>query len=271
MLGGQLSVDTLRNPRTDVDPSRGDRSDKGEDIAEIARAMISSYPAAMRRQLLSKHFLISTMPERALDDLVKFSTVSRFEPHRVIFSKGDPGDCLYGILSGRVRVYSTSPEGNEITLNVQEPGELCGEIALLDGNTRTASAVAMEQTDLLRIHRSHFLPYVRANPDLLLGMLSLVCQRLRWTTSVIEDNAFLTFPARLAKRLLVLAEHYRRPAERDVTVAISQQELGSMVGAGRETINKQLALWRSAGIVDTGRGSIVIRNCEALHALIGCA
>jgi CRP-like cAMP-binding protein len=217
--------------------------------------MISSYPPAIRRQMLSKHFLISTMPEGALDDLVKFTTVARFEPHRVIFSKGDKGDCLYGILSGRVWIYSNSAEGAEIMLNVLEQGDLFGEIALLDGSTRTASAAAMEQTDLLRIHRAHFLPYVKANPDLILAMLTLLCQRLRWTSSVIEDTALLAFPARLAKRLLVLAEQY---------------DLGSMVGAGRETINKQLALWRSAGIVDTGRGAIVIRNCEALRALVGC-
>lgn len=233
--------------------------------------MIISYPPAMRRQLVSKHFLISTMPERALDDLVKFSTVARFEPHRDIFNKGDPGDCLYGILSGRVRIYSASPEGSEIVLNVLETGELFGEIALLDGNTRTASAAAMEHADLLHIHRDHFLPYLKANPDLTVRMLSLLCQRLRWTSSIIEDSAFLAVPARLAKRLLVLAEHYRRPEEPDITIPMSQHDLGNMVGVGRETINKQLALWRSAGIVETGRGAIVIRNCEALHALIGCA
>jgi CRP-like cAMP-binding protein len=142
--------------------------------------MISSYPPPIRRQMLSKHFLISTMPEGALDDLVKFTTVARFEPHRVIFSKGDKGDCLYGILSGRVRIYSNSAEGAEIMLNVLEQGDLFGEIALLDGSTRTASAAAMEQTDLLRIHRAHFLPYVKANPDLILAMLTLLCQRLRW-------------------------------------------------------------------------------------------
>jgi CRP-like cAMP-binding protein len=66
-------------------------------------------------------------------------------------------------------------------LNVLEQGELFGEIALLDGSTRTASAAAMEQADLLRIHRTHFLPYVKANPDLILAMLTLLCQRLRWT------------------------------------------------------------------------------------------
>ena len=233
--------------------------------------MIIPHPPVMRRQLLSKHFLIATMPEPALDDLVKFSTVARFEPHRDIFNKGDPGDCLYGILSGRVRIYSTSPEGSEIVLNVLETGELFGEIALLDGNPRTASAAAMEHVDLLRIHRDHFLPYLKANPDLTLRLLSLLCQRLRWTSSIIEDSAFLAVPARLAKRLLVLAEHYRRPKEPDIIIPMSQHDLGNMVGVGRETINKQLALWRSAGIVDTGRGAIVIRNREALHALIGCA
>jgi hypothetical protein len=124
--------------------------------------MISSYTPMMRRQLLSSHFLMSTMPQRALDDLVKFTTVARFEPHREIFGKGDPGDCLYGILAGRVRIFSTSPEGDEILLNVLEAGELFGEIALLDGNTRTASAAAIEQADLMRIHRDHFLPYVQS-------------------------------------------------------------------------------------------------------------
>jgi CRP/FNR family transcriptional regulator, cyclic AMP receptor protein len=232
--------------------------------------MIRFYSPMVRRQLLSKHFLISTMPERALDDLVKFSNVVHFQPHEDIVRKGDPGDCLYGILAGRVRIYSTSPEGNEITLNVQEPGELLGEIALLDGSTRTASAAAMEQVDLLHIHRDHFLPYVKANPDLLLGMLSLICQRLRWTSSIIEDTAFLSLPARLAKRLLILAEHHRGPEGRDITVPVSQHDLGSMIGAGREAVNYQLGMWRAAGIVDTARGVIVIRNCEALRALIGC-
>jgi CRP/FNR family transcriptional regulator, cyclic AMP receptor protein len=232
--------------------------------------MIHSYPPAVRRQLLSKHFLISSMPERALDDLVKFTTVARFEPYQEIVRKGEPGDSLYGILSGRVRIYSTSSEGSEILLNVMGPGELWGEIALLDGSTRTASAAAMEHVDLLRIHRNHFLPYVKANPDLLLGMLSLVCQRLRWTSSMIEDTAFLSLPARLAKRLLILAEHYHSPDVRSITIPLSQHELGHMVKAGREAINQQLAVWRAAGIVDTARGVIVIRNSEALRALIGC-
>ena len=188
------------------------------------------------------------MPEGALDDLVKFTTVARFEPHRVIFSKGDAGDCLYGILSGRVRIYSNSAEGAEIMLNVLEQGDLFGEIALLDGSTRTASAAAMEQADLLRIHRAHFLPYVKANPDLILAMLTLLCQRLRWTSSVIEDAAFLAFPARLAKRLLVLAERHRRARARargyGTFVAARPRQHGRRRPRNNQQATRPLALFR---------------------------
>ena len=209
------------------------------------------------------------LPERALmTGQILDSGPVRAAPG--IVRKGEPGDCLMASF-GRGRIYASTPEGSEILLNVMGPGELWGEIALLDGSTRTASAAALEHVDLLRIHRNHFLPYVRANPDLLLGMLSLVCRRLRWTSSIIEDSAFLSLPARLAKRLLVLAEHYSSPDGRSVTIPLSQHELGNMVKAGREAINQQLSLWRAAGIVDTARGVIVIRNCEALSALIGCS
>lgn len=233
--------------------------------------MISSYSPATRRELLSKHFLMSTLPQRALDDLVKFTTVARVEPHRVIFSKSDPGDCLYGVLAGRVRIFSTSPEGDEIVLDIVDAGKLFGEIAFLVGSARTASAAAMEQTDLLRIHRDHFLPYARANPDLLMNILALLCNRIRGSSEIIEDTAFLPLPARLAKRLLALGEHYRRPGMQTITVPVSQHELGSMVGVSRETANKQLAIWRSAGIVDTARGTTIIRNGAALRELVGCA
>jgi CRP/FNR family transcriptional regulator, cyclic AMP receptor protein len=233
--------------------------------------MIRSYSPAMRRELLSKPLLRSMLPQRTLDDLVKFTTIARVEPHGVIFSKGDPGDCLYGILAGRVRISSTSPEGDEIVLHILEAGRLFGEIAFLVGSTRTASAAAMEQTDLMRIHRDHFLPYVRDNPDLLWNVLRLLCNHIRWSSETIEDTAFLPLPARLAKRLLALGEHYRRPGTHAITVPVSQHELGSMVSVSRETANKQLAIWRSAGIVDTARGTTIIRNSEALRELVGCA
>jgi CRP-like cAMP-binding protein len=163
LLGDQFSHATL--PRSGT-----------KDLRRSSKPKISSYPPAVRRQLLSKHFVFSTMPEWMLDDFVQFTIVARFQPDQLIFSKGDAGDFFYVILSGRVRIFLTSPDGDEIDLNVMEPGEHFGESALV-GNARTTSAAAMEPTELLGIHRDHFRGHFKANsPDLIEGLLGLFCQ-----------------------------------------------------------------------------------------------
>ena len=223
------------------------------------------------QDLLRLHPFFAALPARDVEKLLLRASCKSVRAGRQIFQKDDPGDGLYGVLVGHIAFTVDSEDGRVLTLNVLGPGEFFGEIAIFDGRPRTASAAAMERADLLRIHRDHFLPYVKANPDLIVRMLSLVCDRLRWASSTIEDTAFLSFPARIAKRLLFLADHHRRPEGHDITIPISQHDLGNMVGASRETVNKQLALWRSAGVLDTGRGTLVIRNPDALRDLIGCA
>lgn len=230
------------------------------------------YPSEVRRALLSKHFLLSTMPPRVLDDLLRVSTVKAYAPRQVICEKGDPGDSLYGILYGRVRIFATSSDGHEILLNMMEVGELFGEIALLDGRARTASAAAIEDVDLLCIHRHHLFPYLKNNPELILMMLSLLCERLRWTSTLIEDSAFLNVPARLAKRLLHLADRYGQ-AEGDgvrIAVRLSQRDLANMIGAAREVVNKQLAVWRNEGLIRLRQGQIVISERALLQDLADC-
>jgi CRP/FNR family transcriptional regulator, cyclic AMP receptor protein len=220
----------------------------------------------MRRQLLASYFFSPTAPTKLLDDLVGFTTVRRLSAGQVIIAEGAVGDCLYGILSGRVRVYSTSADGEEILLNVMDRGELFGEVALLDDRPRTASAAAIGQTDLMCMHRDHLLPYLRQYPEVAIGMLSLLCSRIRWTSALLEDGAFLDFPTKLAKRLLLLAERYGYADRQGIRIGLqlSQDDLGNMVGATREAINKQLALWRSQGIVQTARKSVIIRDRNAL-------
>jgi CRP-like cAMP-binding protein len=186
----------------------------------------------------------------------QIQTVARFEPHRVIFSKGDKGDCLYGILSGRVWIYSNSAEGAEIMLNVLEQGDLFGEIALLDGSTRTASAAAMEQTDLLRIHRAHFLPYVKANPDLILAMLTLLCQRLRWTSSVIEEYRFSGVPGAAGEASAGVGRALpQTPRARGygALVAIRPRQHGRRQAGNNQQAARPLAFRRDS---DTGRGPL---------------
>src|SRR5579859_8248471 len=125
---------------------------------------MTRYPPEALRALLARHMLFRDASAALLDGLVKFATVRHFQPNDEVFAKGDPGNTLCGVLAGRVCIYTVSSEGEEAILNILEPGEIFGEIALLDGGPRTASARAMTDVDLLQIHRDHFLPYLRQNP-----------------------------------------------------------------------------------------------------------
>ena len=226
---------------------------------------------AKRHALLTRHFLLRDVPEKVLDDLIGFSTTRRFTDDDVIFSKGDDGDGLYGILDGRVRIFSGDAEGREITLNILDTGDLFGEIALIDGKSRSADAAAIGTTTLFHIPRRHFVPYLRQSPDLCFSLLEILCSRVRWTSSVIEDRAFLGLEARLAKWLLNLAQDddtIGRNNEVRLRMKLSQRELGALVGTSREAVNKQFALWRDNGLISIDKGSITLHSPEQLRALI---
>src|SRR5215472_1985575 len=187
----------------------------------------TQYSRDRLRQPLAQHALFRDAPAALLDELVKFATVRRFEAHEEIFAKGDVGNALFGVLAGRVSIYTLSPDGEEAILNVLDPGEIFGEIALLDGGPRTASARAMKAVDLLQIRRDHFVPILHDHPELSISILSLLCGRIRMNVEFIEDTVFLHLPARLAKRLLSLAEMQGKPDARGVRIAfkLSQQDL----------------------------------------------
>lgn len=231
---------------------------------------MARYSPDVLRRVLAKHMLFRAASDRLLDGLVKFATVRHVNTNEEIFAKGDPGNSLYGVLAGRVSIYTVSHEGEEVFLNILEPGEIFGEIALIDGGSRTASAGAMEPVDLLQIHRDHFLPFLRDNPELGLSMLPVLCERIRMNVEFIEDAVFLHLSARLAKRLLSLAEVHGKPDPKGVRLAfkLSQQDLAHMIGATRERVNKELGIWRERGLVAVEDGMIIICRPDSLRALI---
>jgi CRP-like cAMP-binding protein len=229
---------------------------------------------AKRRTLLARHFLLRDVPEKVLDDLIGFSTIRRFGDDELIFAKGDDGDGLYGILEGQVRIFAGDAEGREITLNLLEGGDLFGEIALIDGKARSADAAAMGPTTLLHIPRRQFVPYMHANPDLCFSLLEILCARVRWTSSVIEDRAFLPLEARLAKWLVSLAESSAEKLDGGalrLRLKLSQRELGALVGTSREAVNKQFATWRDAGLISMDKGTIVLNAPNDLRAIVDLA
>lgn len=220
------------------------------------------------RAVLKRNYLFRDLPEHTIDSVAALASRRAYEKNTIVFSQGDAGDALYGVASGRVRISACGPDGREVFLNIMEPGDAFGEIAVVDGRPRTAGAVAIDRTVLMVIRRADFLAALERSPDLAMHLLQLFCQRLRWTSDLVEESAFLVGPARLAKRLLVLAALHGRPVERGMELALSQAELAHFLGISRQIVNQHLQTWRRAGWVDLARGRIVVTDVEALGAVV---
>ncbi|HXQ53575.1 MAG TPA: Crp/Fnr family transcriptional regulator [Stellaceae bacterium] len=222
---------------------------------------------AVVRHILERHSLFGSLTPDELDQLIAHARVQTYAARQTIFEKGSPGLGLLAVLKGRVRISSLGREGDQVVLNIINEGDVFGEIALLDGKDRTADAAAMTECELLAIDRRDFVPFVRANPEVALRLLSVLCQRLRRTTEQVEDMIFLDAPARLAKKLVELAEQSGKPrgVKAEPVVTISQHELGNMIGLTRESINKHLSVWQQAGILKVGHGAITILDADALR------
>ena len=222
-----------------------------------------------KRKLLESHCLLRMLTGGEIDSLLAHARVARYPAGREIFAKGSPGDSMMAIISGRVRISSLSPDGKEIVLNIIDSGEIFGEIAMLDGKERTADATAMTDTELLVLSRRDFLPLLERHADMCLMLLGVACERLRQTSEQVEDVFFQHLEQRLAKALLRLARTGDQPVKDSprIEIKLSQRELGNLVGATRESINRHLQVWQRSGIVDLEKGSIVVKDAKALAAL----
>jgi len=136
------------------------------------------------RTILERNRLFRGLSAGTLEQIARLCIRRTYEPDAVIFSQSDPGDALYGVVTGRVRISASSTEGKEIFLNIMEPGDTFGEIALLDGQPRTAGASAMAQSDLLVIPRAEFQGLLAREPQLVEHLLQLLCSRLRWISGI---------------------------------------------------------------------------------------
>ncbi len=179
----------------------------------------------------------------------------------VLFQKGDAGDALFGVRRGQVRIETGASDGSRLTLNFMGPGDLFGEVAVLDGQNRTADATAGEPSELFVLRREDFLSFLEREPKVAIKIIMLLCQRIRWQSERMEESMLQPLPVRLARRLCALA------ADFGSEVHISQEQLGVFVGAARESVNRQLQLWRKDGILDLQRGRILLQNMTKLAAV----
>ena len=223
-----------------------------------------------KRQIFERHFLLGKLSGDEIDTLLHFARVERYPAGEEIYAKGSPGQSMMAVLRGTAKMTSVSSEGKEIVLNIMQPGEIFGEIALLDGGERSADAVAMTDCEILVIHRRDFMPILEKRADICLILLRILCQRLRQTSEQVEDVLFRHLESRVAKALLHLADSatlHGVPSS-PVELHVSQRELGSFSGGSRESVNKILQSWHKAGWIELGKGTILIRDLGATVRLV---
>lgn len=220
------------------------------------------------RAVLKANRLFRDLPDPAIDKLASLAVRRTCKRGTRIFSQGDPGDALLGLISGQVRISASTAGGKEVFLNILESGDSFGEIAVLDGNPRTASAEALSDTVLFVIQRAELIDLLGKQPKLAVHLIGLLCQRLRWTSELIEEAAFLPVPCRLARRLLALAGEHGTTANGVVTLSISQADLAGFLSVSRQIVNQHLQGWRRRGWIGLGRGRVVIRDIAGLRSVI---
>lgn len=187
----------------------------------------------------------------------------------LLFSAGDPSDALYIVVDGRIRIWTVSAAGAEVTLNVLTPGALFGEIGMLDGSGRTAGASAMAPSQVVSISRGMFFDALDRDPRIARNVIQVLCARLRWTSARMEDATLRQGPQRLARILGHLAvEHGRKTARGvEIQIKLTQGELAQWTAMSRESLNKLLSRWGDDGLVIQDGGRIVIKDVDELEEL----
>ena len=178
---------------------------------------------------------------------------------QMLFEQGDHDDRLCVLDEGELEVSVLSASGRKLTLNLLQAGAVFGEIAIFDPGPRTATITALAPSTLRVIRQSVLMAELRKDPELALEMAQLAGQRLRWISQQLEEQVFLSAPARLASKLAHLATQGDGS-----TVRMSQADLADHIGATREAVSKTLSKWRKDGLVDVSRGAITILDEDGL-------
>ena len=222
--------------------------------------------SSIKLSVLRQHPMFRDLAPEALDQLCRYAKHIVLKRGATIFAKDDPGNSLYAVISGTVKISNSSPDGRNAFLNLIWPGELFGEMAVLDGKPRSAAATANTNCEIFVIDRRNFLPFVRSQPTLAVKLIEVLCTRIRLASDRVEQLILHDLPGRLASALLSLTEQCE-PDSESRTIAITQQEVSEMVGVCRESVNKQLGAWALRKWVRLEHRAIVVLDASALREL----
>jgi CRP/FNR family transcriptional regulator len=219
-------------------------------------------------EILRRAPLFAALDEESAASLRNAMTEVRLARGDVLFHEGDPGDRVYVVTEGKIKLGRTSADGRENLLGVLGPGETFGEVSLFDPGPRTATATAVTESTLLGLAHADLQPWLAERPEVAKGLLQQVAHRLRRTNENMADLVFQDVPARVAKALLDLATRFGAPAPTTgihVPHDLTQEELAQLVGASRETVNKALADFVNRGWIRLEARAVVLLDVERLR------
>jgi CRP/FNR family transcriptional regulator, cyclic AMP receptor protein len=217
------------------------------------------------RLFLKNNTFLGSLPDAALDALIRRGHVKKYSAGDVICRRQQHGDTLMVILTGWIKITNSNVDGKEIVLNFLGAGDTSGEIAVLDGRGRTADATALEESEVFVVYARDVLPTLTAHPRALLEIVHLLCEKLRVASAIIEDNS-LDMRRRIARGLMRLALQHGRVSQEGIRVslAVSQSELGGYLGLSRENVNRQLGRLRDANVIRNDGAQIIVTDQFAL-------
>jgi CRP-like cAMP-binding protein len=199
------------------------------------------------------------------DELAKFAELTReraYPKGSVILFQDDPGDSLFVLRQGRVKVVLIGEDGREVILGVLEPGAHFGELALIDDQPRSAHVIAMDDAQLLILRREDFRRRVEANPTIAWALLTELSRRLRRADQKIGGLVLLDVPGRIARLLLDLADE---AGAATIDKPLTHQTIAQMIGASRETVSRAMKEFQDAGLIRVERRRIAVGDRDALE------
>jgi len=197
----------------------------------------------------------------------------RYAKGSVLFLQGDPGNALYVIESGHVKMVVTSPDGKELIIAMRGPGEFFGDMALLDGEPRSADAVAADDCQVLILQRDDFARFIETHPQTAMRLVAELSRRIRRMMRQQQEATLLDVSARIASELLHLAEDRGRPVPDGsgavtVDLSLTQAELATVIGVTRESVNKWLRYFQRRGWIRWEKGHLTILRPDELRQRI---
>jgi CRP/FNR family transcriptional regulator, cyclic AMP receptor protein len=217
------------------------------------------------KSILRRTDLLRSAPDEVLDAVATASRLRVFRRGQVVFTRGDPSDTLFVVISGRVKVVVRSADGGELTLTIIQPGGVFGELGIADGGPRSADADALDECQLLLVPLETVQGICALEPPVVLALLNSTTATLRRLTEAASDLVFLDLPRRVAKVLLSLP----RGDDGVIRPALSQEELAHQAGGTRQSINATLRGFERRGWIEVHDRVVTIRQASALRRFAG--